>query len=193
MKECRTCHQTKPLEEFYPLAKSRSHLGDGRQAVCKECIKARARSPERQQMSRDSWAKRFSILENREKERARAKDFYERHKNDPDFKARHKIAHVKWRNTTNGREITRQNCARFRQTEAFKDAVLRSRAKHPEKRACRTAFWNALQAGKVKRPSTCSVCGKQCVPHGHHPDYSKPLEVVWVCHKCHCEYHWGRP
>jgi len=32
-------------------------------------------------------------------------------------------------------------------------------------------------------------CGKQCLAHGHHPDYSKPLNVVWLCRECHKAVH----
>jgi len=39
------------------------------------------------------------------------------------------------------------------------------------------------------RPAACERCGITCTTHGHHPDYSKPLEVVWVCRKCHAKEH----
>lgn len=44
----------------------------------------------------------------------------------------------------------------------------------------------AVRTGKIKRPSRCSRCRRKSqVIHGHHRDYSKPLEVVWLCAKCH--------
>ncbi len=45
----------------------------------------------------------------------------------------------------------------------------------------------AVRKGKLLR-LPCSVCGKTKV-QGHHPDYNKPLEVVWLCEKHHRELH----
>lgn len=46
---------------------------------------------------------------------------------------------------------------------------------------------NALTTGKiVKLP--CQVCGEIKV-EAHHTDYSKPLEVEWLCRKHHLEVH----
>jgi hypothetical protein len=45
----------------------------------------------------------------------------------------------------------------------------------------------SLKVGKlVKTP--CMVCGEVKV-EGHHPDYSRPLEVVWLCRAHHKEIH----
>lgn len=45
----------------------------------------------------------------------------------------------------------------------------------------------ALREGKlVKQP--CGVCGEAEV-EAHHPDYDKPLEVVWLCKKHHHAEH----
>lgn len=44
--------------------------------------------------------------------------------------------------------------------------------------------------GKIIKPNKCSVCGRICNPHGHHDDYSKPLDVKWVCSFCHADIHW---
>ena len=43
----------------------------------------------------------------------------------------------------------------------------------------------AINGGKLKRPSTCSVCGCGGKIEGHHEDYSRPLDVTWLCQSCH--------
>lgn len=58
---------------------------------------------------------------------------------------------------------------------------------HPLKRSTHIIFGNALRDGRVK-PLPCEICGNENV-EGHHFDYSKPLDVVWLCTKHHAEYH----
>jgi len=56
-----------------------------------------------------------------------------------------------------------------------------------EKQRNREKYKTALKRGKlVKTP--CMVCGESEV-EGHHPDYSRPLDVVWLCRKHHMEIH----
>ena len=43
----------------------------------------------------------------------------------------------------------------------------------------------ALRAGKIIKPGLCSICGNTENIQGHHEDYNKPFEVIWVCQKCH--------
>lgn len=45
----------------------------------------------------------------------------------------------------------------------------------------------ALRSGAVKR-EPCEVCGNK-KSHGHHDDYSKPLDIRWLCSKHHAEQH----
>lgn len=59
------------------------------------------------------------------------------------------------------------------------------RANNPEKNNAHRAVSMALDFGIIVRPNSCSKCGEPCVPHGHHPDYNKPLDVVWLCVACH--------
>jgi hypothetical protein len=54
----------------------------------------------------------------------------------------------------------------------------------------RTAVQNAVFSGALVRPSQCQACGKSGLKlHGHHNDYSKPLDVEWLCAKCHGAAH----
>ncbi|HXJ61921.1 MAG TPA: hypothetical protein VNU68_35225 [Verrucomicrobiae bacterium] len=79
----------------------------------------------------------------------------------------------------------------YRKTEAGKAATkisdARTKQKNPEKVAARTAVSAAIKAGKItKKP--CERCG-EAKTHAHHPDYSKPLDVIWLCHICHAAEH----
>jgi hypothetical protein len=55
------------------------------------------------------------------------------------------------------------------------------RAANPERRAAHVALGNAVRRGALKPWPICAVpeCGKP--PEAHHPDYSNPLSVVWLC------------
>lgn len=37
-------------------------------------------------------------------------------------------------------------------------------------------------------PEPCVICGEEG-EHRHHPDYNKPLEIVWLCESCHHKLH----
>jgi hypothetical protein len=52
--------------------------------------------------------------------------------------------------------------------------------------SARRKAYKAAEQGKLVRPDVCSVCFQQCSRiQGHHADYSKPLDVRWVCGSCH--------
>ena len=50
---------------------------------------------------------------------------------------------------------------------------------------CRNALRDAVHRGKIIKPLFCEFCGKDKKIQGHHPDYTKPLEVDWACSQCH--------
>jgi hypothetical protein len=47
----------------------------------------------------------------------------------------------------------------------------------------------AIKNGKLIRPDHCSSCLINCSPQAHHDDYSKPLEIIWLCPICHADRH----
>lgn len=53
----------------------------------------------------------------------------------------------------------------------------------PNRRKAQTALGNAVRDGRVLKEQ-CYVCGEAKV-EGHHPDYDRPLDVVWLCTKHH--------
>lgn len=61
------------------------------------------------------------------------------------------------------------------------------RAENPEGYKAHTALGNAVRDKKIiKMP--CEVCGNKR-SHAHHDDYSKPLEVKWLCAMHHHRLH----
>lgn len=54
----------------------------------------------------------------------------------------------------------------------------------------------AIRKGVVERKTTCECCGEsgtfsdgRTKIQAHHPDYNHPLDVMWLCQKCHHEWH----
>lgn len=62
-----------------------------------------------------------------------------------------------------------------------------------EARQAYAAVRRAIERGGLVRPETCERCGLVPSPtsvgraaiQAHHHDYSKPLDVEWICAKCH--------
>ena len=88
------------------------------------------------------------------------------------------------------RERFKSDVAAYRAANPQK--VYETRMKTCEKNPTRTnankAVESALAAGVIKNPGVCYGCGCEAGDHrieAHHHDYSKPLEIVWLCTPCH--------
>lgn len=69
-----------------------------------------------------------------------------------------------------------------RKAKAIQDCK-RIRAEHPEKFKAHSAVSAAKRSGKlVQQP--CEICGASRT-FAHHDDYSKPLDVIWLCPQHH--------
>ncbi len=65
------------------------------------------------------------------------------------------------------------------------DKVKEQRERYPERVRARNIVYNAIRSGKLtKQP--CEKCG-EAVAEAHHEDYSRPLDVNWLCKKHHVE------
>lgn len=67
------------------------------------------------------------------------------------------------------------------------------RENNSDKRAAHILLRSAVKRGDLIRPDKCTSCGSPPYGkkglHAHHWDYSKPLDVLWLCPKCHFEEH----
>lgn len=85
------------------------------------------------------------------------------------------------------------NTRAWRKRNPKKAAASMSRwyARKAERTGCtvsaRTAVNQAVKAGLLQQ-QPCEVCDAKKV-EGHHDDYTKPLDVRWLCLKHHCEVH----
>lgn len=66
-------------------------------------------------------------------------------------------------------------------------ALRERRRANPLMNRAHLAVNRAIKKGLLVR-LPCHVCGKTPT-HGHHEDYSKPLDVIWLCHKHHKAVH----
>lgn len=64
------------------------------------------------------------------------------------------------------------------------------------KDAARAAVANAILRGDLVRPTHCTACGvadskmsdgRTAIQGHHHKGYNYPLDVKWLCHRCHYE------
>lgn len=58
-----------------------------------------------------------------------------------------------------------------------------------EKIRAHNALVRAVARGVLTRPSVCPVCGNDRRIEAHHPDYTKPLYIEWLCSACHKQLH----
>jgi hypothetical protein len=81
---------------------------------------------------------------------------------------------------------------RKQRTPEQRAALEMGRHKLPNRMASRK-LRDAIKCKKIFRPESCEKCGSVDRIQGHHDDYSKPLEVKWVCHSCHMQIHGKTP
>ncbi|KKM01344.1 hypothetical protein LCGC14_1795370 [marine sediment metagenome] len=78
--------------------------------------------------------------------------------------------HAKWRGSSKGIERTRQ----YNQEHY---------AEEKPKNQTRSATKRLVKLGVIKK-MPCGICGDGN-SQAHHPDYTQPLEVVWLCQSHH--------
>lgn len=131
----------------------------------------------RREIERRYWSK----PENKERKRQKDKRYYERHKEEILKKTKeYQENHPEQRKETLKRYyLNHKDSESARQKEYIEN--------NREKYLAHIAVQEAVSRGELCK-HTCSSCGSEKA-EAHHDDYSKPLEVKWLCHKCHMMWH----
>ena len=133
---------------------------------CKECWKARVMA---NRSARIEQYRKYDRIRNKTPER-RERDAI-----------RGKLPH---------RKALKKRIANYPENKAKKLIITRKyRASNPEKAYAHGAVNGAKNRGTLKPKPRCERCGNKTPLSGHHEDYSKPLEVIWLCSTCHAQRH----
>ena len=96
----------------------------------------------------------------------------------------------RWRQNNRERDRANKDASRLRNMDTVVEGRRRWRVANPEKRQAHDRVKKAIQKGILVRPEKCQACGVFKKVVAHHNDYSKPLEVDWLCQACHLDHHW---
>ena len=91
------------------------------------------------------------------------------------------------RRTPERRKVNNEAVKRWRlaNPEKFKETERLRKARNKEKIYAVARLGQQISRGNLIRPDKCEKCLKECKPEAHHDDYSKPLQVRWLCPPCH--------
>lgn len=197
---CKRCGENKPFAEFSKTPNTR----DGRFSSCKVCEAARAKARSTTPEGKAARAAASQRYRQRHPEKVAAAGKRYRENADPEMrKSRDRAYRERHPERIAARKKAQREKERARQQERLKrwkennpDRVQHlaalHRERHPEKAAARRAVARAVRSGFLVKPVKCENCGVAADGldlHGHHEDYSKPLDVVWLCRGCHQERH----
>jgi len=164
IKKCFKCKIDKDISDFY----KHSQMKDGHLNKCKECTKA------------DAKKTRNNDIE---------------HYREYDRKRSHTTERIKARKFSGNGKIGLY-CVIPKDHKAYSREASSNenwRKRNPRKSRAHGIVAYKLKTGEIhKRP--CEVCGSEERIHAHHNDYSKPLEINWLCGKHHLKHHkqWHR-
>ena len=84
------------------------------------------------------------------------------------------------------REYDRKRSNLKHRVDLRKKITKRWEDQFPNRKKAQNKLHNAVRDGKIKK-QPCWVCGETA--EAHHPDYSRPLDVVWLCTAHHRQTH----
>jgi hypothetical protein len=196
MKECKKCKTYKNILEFHKWKQGK----DGLCLYCKDCVST-SRSEylkkygdkirEKRKIQRDLDPERFKKYNSESYKRNKNIRLEKIHKYNE--KNREKINERQRDYNKKNLEERRIKSNEYTKTEKAKKVALEYYEKNKEtlkiKRNARNKLRYHIKTGKIIRPKKCEKCLENCIPEGHHNDYNKPLEIEWLCIRCHKNKH----
>jgi hypothetical protein len=83
------------------------------------------------------------------------------------------------------RDYMREYVKRNRNLVSHAKSNAEYRIRNPEKEIAHSIVRKAIRLGELVRPEICPGCDETIFVEAHHNDYKKPLEINWLCSKCH--------
>lgn len=194
MKKCAKCKIEKEEKKF----SKRKVAKDGLHPYCKDCVsgimKIYGENEAVKKRTRE-WKKN-----NQDRVKTHAKKSYEKHKEERVKKVQRYVE--KNRETINERQrkynLRMRDVINEKQRDfwsSIKGNIYANEYYHSNKIRfdikikARNKLRYAVRTGKIMKPKICEKCFDKAKLHGHHSDYNKPLEVLWVCNYCHKKIH----
>jgi hypothetical protein len=167
MKKCTKCGLVKEYEQF---VRHKSYK-DGYYSQCKECAYKLEKAWRQANKEKKNEIRTRYRQKNRETIRIQDQEMYEA---DPE---RH-------------RERMLKSGQKYRNGSKYEETRKIHYETHKDEYQARRKLAYAIQSCKIIRPNICQICGNSNKKiHGHHYDYSKPYDVIWVCCTCHRHIH----
>jgi hypothetical protein len=171
LKRCTKCRTMKPQDAYY----GDKRAADGCTSQCRDCLNASAKR--RREEDPELKARRLAADRSR----------YRRNK------AHKLVAARRWNEEHPERHAENSKDWRERNPEQ----MAANRVLHRDKENARKVLARAVARGDIVRPERCEDCGGEGQAYedgrspiqGHHEDYDKPLEVAWLCRRCHGARH----
>jgi hypothetical protein len=168
MKTCSQCKLPKPLDAFNRASKSR----DGHRSDCREC-----------QKKSNHWHDA-----NKERAKANRKRWHDANKESSEASAQEWRENNKEKDAASKKRWHDANKEKVTAYSKIADGIGQRRDRRKVQNKTRVA----IRRGHLER-QPCEVCGTTEDIHAHHDDYSKPLEVRWLCRTHHIEHHKNQP
>ena len=178
--QCTICHSCKTAGEF-------GKRSGRRNTQCKDCYNRKKREYD----ARNKEKKKSRDLRWRERHPEKARECDK--KKDKKFKKKNQaVLRAKARNRAavkreNNREFYREKQRKYYEQNKEKFKNYRELSKIEV--AARRKVSYEVAKGRLTKPDHCQNCGKKTRLEAHHHDYSKPLDVIWVCRPCHNQIH----